>query len=153
MTINIFYFGISKPGLVFLERILKSSLNVKFIGVCGKLKKKKHADKYEKKLLQICKKNKIKFYEPRNITPSFIRKFKNSLGIIGGYDKILDKKLINSFSIGVFNFHFGIIPYTRGCNPTMWSILQGDVAGYTIYRISEKIDLGDIVLIKKLLFE
>jgi methionyl-tRNA formyltransferase len=149
MTINIFYFGISKPGLVFLERILKSSLNVKFIGVCGKLKKKNHADKYEKKLLQICKKNKIKFYEPSKITPSVIRKFENSLGIIGGHDKILDKKLINSFNIGVFNFHFGIIPYTRGCNPTMWSILQGDIAGYTIYRISEKIDLGDIVLIKK----
>lgn len=149
MTINIFFFGISKPGLELLEKILKSSLDINFIGVCGKINKKKHADKYEKKLLKICNKNKIKFYKPKKVTSSVIIKYKNSLGIIGGHDKILDKSLINSFCIGVFNFHFGIIPYTRGCNPTMWSILQGNIAGYTIYKISEKIDLGDTVLIKK----
>jgi methionyl-tRNA formyltransferase len=140
--INIFFFGISPLGIKLLSRIIKNK-NFNIIGVVGKKNKKLHSSDSEKLLIKICDKNQIPIYQDINQLNKIIKK--KSLGIIGGYDGIIKKNTIKLFDKGIFNIHFGIIPYTRGCNPTMWSILQNKKkAGYTLYKISNKIDFGKI---------
>ena len=46
------------------------------------------------------------------------------LGIIAGA-RILKPYIINSFSIGIINFHPGLIPEARGLDTMLWSIYKG----------------------------
>lgn len=47
----------------------------------------------------------------------------------------------------VLNLHWGLSPYYRGSNCTEWAMINDDVfnIGFTIHKISSKIDGGDIV--------
>ena len=47
----------------------------------------------------------------------------------------------------VLNLHWGLSPYYKGSFCTEWALLQNDVRniGFTIHRISTKIDEGDIL--------
>lgn len=144
--INLFFFGISKLGLGILNIAYKES-GFNIIGAIGKKNKKKHADKYESILVKFCESKNIKYFNSLNKVKKIIKK--NSLGIIGGYDGILKDELIKIFDLGIYNIHFGEIPKVRGCNPTIWSILMGNKAAYTLYKINSKIDYGNIVKIEK----
>ena len=142
---NIFFFGISELGYELLKKIINSK-KFNILGCLGKKNKKKHSDKFEILLKNLAKKNNIPYL--KNLKNTKFKIPKNSFGIIGGYDGILKKDIINKFDIGIFNIHFGIIPYTRGCNPTIWSLLQGNIAGYTLYKVDKEIDLGKIIQLK-----
>jgi len=58
---------------------------------------------------------------------------------------VLSKDIINIFPAGVLNLHPALLPYNRGANPNIWSIVDGTPAGVTIHYIDEGIDTGDIV--------
>ncbi len=145
--INFFFFGTSKLGIFILKSLIKQK-DFNIIGAIGKKNKKNHADKYENQLIQICRKNKIKYFKNFDEIKKNIKN--NTFGIIGGYDGILREDFIKYFGKGIYNFHFGIIPNVRGCNPTIWSLLKYKQAGYTFYKINSKIDYGEIVNIGKL---
>ena len=145
--INLFFFGTSKLGIFILKSLIKQK-DFNIIGAIGKKNKKNHADKYENQLIQICRKNKIKYFKNFDEIKKNIKN--NTFGIIGGYDGILREDFIKYFDKGIYNFHFGIIPNVRGCNPTIWSLLKYKQAGYTFYKINSKIDYGEIVNIGKL---
>lgn len=75
-----------------------------------------------------------------------ISKYKLDLLIIGGA-RILKGKIINTPSIGVLNFHPGIIPDVRGIDALKWAIYHNKPIGVTSHIIDEKIDKG--IIIKK----
>ncbi len=136
-TVNVVFFGISNLGIKILKNILK---NKKFniIFAITREKAKPHVVDIEKKYFNLIKQNNL------NLKKNLINIKKlpqNTIGIIGGYDGIVKKKDIEKFDLGIYNIHFGIIPYVRGCNPIMWSILNNHF-GYSIYKIDKKIDKG-----------
>lgn len=46
---------------------------------------------------------------------------------------------------GAINLHPALLPYNRGANPNVWSIVDGTPAGVTLHFIENGIDTGDII--------
>lgn len=67
------------------------------------------------------------------------------LGISVHYKHILDKDTIDSFKYGVMNIHPGYLPYGRGADPIIWSMVNDWPLGITIHWIDEGIDTGNIL--------
>lgn len=65
-----------------------------------------------------------------------------------GYHKLIPKKFVESYLF--VNFHLGILPRWRGLSANGWAILNGaDEIGYTIHRMDDRLDNGDIYYVKK----
>ena len=77
-----------------------------------------------------------------------IKKYKLDIGIILGA-RILEKKIIDAFKLGVINMHPGLLPNNRGLDNIKWAILRGIKQGVTVHLINEKIDHGKIILQKE----
>jgi phosphoribosylglycinamide formyltransferase-1 len=74
----------------------------------------------------------------------FLNNEKFDLGIILG-SRILNKKIINKFKIGILNMHPGLLPENRGLDNIKWGIINNIKQGVTTHLINEKIDLGVLV--------
>ena len=61
------------------------------------------------------------------------------------FDYILRAEFIDLFPDGVVNLHPSFLPYNRGANPNVWSIVEGTPAGVTLHYIDSGIDTGDII--------
>ena len=68
------------------------------------------------------------------------------LAIIGGFNSIFGKPLIDVAQLGVINLHAGPLPKYRGGSPLNWQIINGESdAGISVIRIDEGIDTGEIL--------
>lgn len=73
------------------------------------------------------------------------------IGISVRYDKIIPQSVIVSFKQGIFNTHGGILPEYRGSYCNINSMINNEKEyGVTLHYISQSIDEGDIVAIKKI---
>ena len=81
--------------------------------------------------------------------PSLIRESGAMLGVIAGA-RILKPHVINSFPLGIVNFHPGLIPEARGLDAVLWSILEMVPLGVTAHLIDEQVDAGKILSKKKI---
>ena len=72
---------------------------------------------------------------------TFYKTIKLSLGIVLGA-RILSKKVIDSFSNGIINFHPGVLPENRGLDNLKWAIFNNLPQGVTTHFIDENIDVG-----------
>lgn len=69
----------------------------------------------------------------------------HSHGIVCGFGQIFKRRAIDSFQ-SLVNFHPSILPYYRGPVPSRWVLKNGErQTGYTLHRISERIDAGEIL--------
>lgn len=74
-----------------------------------------------------------------------------ALSIMFGY--ILKPEFIQLFPHGVINLHPSLLPYNRGANPNVWSIIEQTPAGVTLHYIDTGIDTGDIIAQQKVTVE
>ena len=69
---------------------------------------------------------------------------KPDIGVIGGA-RILKKPVIDRFSVGIINFHPGLIPEARGLDALLWSVHFDQKLGVTSHLIDERVDAGSIL--------
>jgi methionyl-tRNA formyltransferase len=63
---------------------------------------------------------------------------------------MIDSDILNLFNKACFNIHGGILPNYRGALSSVWSIINNEkFSGSTIHLMTNKLDCGDIVEIKK----
>lgn len=138
--------GISDYGLGILKWLVDNNYQIEF--VTGKSKKVSHVTGVEKELMVFCEQKSLNYLGNVDCNSDLVCDLarKTDLCIIGGYDKILKKNFLDSPKLGVINTHFGILPQNRGCNPTMWAIVEGITQGVTTYWVNEKIDYGTVIL-------
>ncbi len=74
-----------------------------------------------------------------------IKKYDLDLGIILGA-RIIKKKIIEAFKIGILNLHPGLLPHNRGLDNLKWGILRDIKQGVSAHLISEEIDKGKLIL-------
>lgn len=84
------------------------------------------------------------FYDSK-LDVDIVAAFKPDIGISVFYGYILKPELIEIFPQGIINLHPAYLPYNRGANPNIWSIVDGTPAGVTLHYIDEGIDTGDII--------
>lgn len=49
----------------------------------------------------------------------------------------------------IINLHISFLPYNRGADPIIWSILENTPSGVTIHLVDKGLDTGDIIFQKK----
>lgn len=77
----------------------------------------------------------------KNVEPDYI--------ISCGYQHIVPESILTIPTKGCFNLHPAYLPYNRGANPNVWSIIEGTPAGVTLHYMDPGIDTGDIVARRK----
>ena len=70
---------------------------------------------------------------------------KPDLIISGGFRHILGPEVLSIPPMGSINFHKALLPYNRGANPNVWTIVEGTAAGVSIHLMDQGIDTGDIL--------
>lgn len=78
--------------------------------------------------------------------PNDIIKRGIDIGIISGA-RILKEPVINSFRLGIINYHPGIIPHARGLDALLWSIYNKQPLGVTAHLVDKRVDAGKILQI------
>jgi methionyl-tRNA formyltransferase len=82
----------------------------------------------------------------------FLKRNKIEFIISYGYRHIIKEEIIKEYFNKIINLHISYLPYGRGADPNLWSILEETTTGVTIHYIDKGIDTGDILLQKEVLF-
>ena len=69
-----------------------------------------------------------------------------------GYRHIIKKDILKYFDGRAINFHISYLPWNRGADPNLWSILENTPKGVTIHQIDEGLDTGNIFCQKEIIF-
>jgi len=98
-------------------------------------------------------KNNIRLFQPEKLkSKNFIEELKGlnaDLFIVVAF-RMLPKIVWKIPKKGTINLHGSILPNYRGAAPINWAIINGEKeSGVTTFFINDKIDTGDILLIKK----
>ncbi len=72
--------------------------------------------------------------------------FESTTGVVLDYGLIIPQSVIESFTLGIINSHFSLLPLHRGADPIRAAILEGDqTTGVTIMKIVAELDAGPIL--------
>lgn len=139
---KIVFFGSIGLAKKCLEEIILME-NVELLGVvCSPIKSNW---RNEENVYEYCLRNNIPL-----LTFKEIEELNPDIGISIRFDKVIPKSTIEVFSQGIFNTHGGILPEYRGSYCNINTILNKEkYFGVTLHYISEGLDTGDIVAIKK----
>jgi methionyl-tRNA formyltransferase len=74
-----------------------------------------------------------------------IRQMKPDIGISVSFGQLLRQDFLSIMPSGCVNLHTSLLPYNRGANPNVWSIVNRTPAGVTLHYIDSGIDTGDII--------
>tara|TARA_B110000977_G_scaffold201338_1_gene295453 strand:- start:37499 stop:38212 length:714 start_codon:yes stop_codon:yes gene_type:complete len=148
----------------FLIKIINKIKNIELIIFLIKFKKNnnisafyKKENNFEKKIFFKKKEYRIenKIFTFRDVNSQKIKNkikdLKPELGILFGTKKV-DKDLILLFKKKLINIHRGIIESYRGLDSEFWACINKDYKniGSTIHFVKLKLDVGKIILQKKL---
>ena len=80
-----------------------------------------------------------------------MEKYKADFFVVVAYGLIFSKKILDMPKIAAINIHASLLPKYRGASPIQESLLNNDAeTGVSIMKISEKLDQGDVYLIKRI---
>lgn len=74
-----------------------------------------------------------------------VRQIEPDIAISVGYRHIVPEDIIEIPERGILNLHPSYLPYGRGANPNVWSIVDEDPAGVTLHFMNESLDTGEII--------
>ncbi len=99
--------------------------------------------------------NNIPVYQPETFKNEscleLLKELAPDMIVVAAYGKILPKYVLDYPKYGCINIHGSILPKYRGASPIQAAILNGDKeTGITIMKISEGLDSGDIIYVKKI---
>jgi methionyl-tRNA formyltransferase len=81
--------------------------------------------------------------EPK--TMDRIRELSPEIGVSAFFGYIFKPEFISIFPKGIVNIHPALLPYNRGANPNIWSIVDGTPAGVTLHYVDSGVDTGGII--------
>ena len=79
-----------------------------------------------------------------------LRALRPDLGVSIFFGYILTRECLDIFPKGCVNIHPAYLPWNRGADPSIWSIVEGTPAGATVHYLDEGVDTGDIIAQKKI---
>lgn len=85
------------------------------------------------------------------LTVSFCEKEKFDLAVSYTYRYILTEEILHALSDNVVNMHNAMLPYNRGAEPNLWSIVDKTPRGVTLHYMDANLDKGLIIAQKEVL--
>lgn len=150
------FWGSPKISAQFLEHLFKNA-NDKFCITACVTQSEKTIQRQGKSVARsavhvFAEENGIPVFTPRSVKKEAesllqdLRKVGFDLFIVLAYGKILPQSIICAPRLHSVNFHASLLPLLRGASPIEHSLLQGFTeTGWTLQRITEELDAGDIV--------
>ena len=86
------------------------------------------------------------------LSPIFSELSKYDFLISYGYRYIIREKVLRLFDNRAINLHISLLPWNRGADPNLWSILENTPAGVSIHQLDTGIDTGDILCQREVFF-
>lgn len=83
------------------------------------------------------------FTEPEQLNT--VKQTKPDLILAVGYRHIVPENILNIPELGAVNLHKSYLPYNRGANPNVWSIMEDNPAGTSIHYMTPDVDQGPII--------
>jgi len=74
-----------------------------------------------------------------------------SLGFVFSFGQKISAEIIKLFPLGIINLHPSLLPKFRGPSPIQSTIISGGNTGFTIIKINNDIDAGDILFQKEII--
>ena len=79
-----------------------------------------------------------------------VRSLHGDILITCAYGQILTQDVLDSFPLGVWNIHAGLLPQYRGASPIQSCILNGErETGVSVMKTELGLDCGDVLLVEK----
>tara|TARA_Y100000310_G_scaffold25885_1_gene24755 strand:- start:29310 stop:29915 length:606 start_codon:yes stop_codon:yes gene_type:complete len=85
------------------------------------------------------------FITEEKINLEFLSEFEAEKIISYGYRHILGGDIVSAYDKKIVNLHISYLPFNRGANPNLWSIVEDTQPGVSIHYIDKGIDTGDIL--------
>ncbi|MFC1904271.1 methionyl-tRNA formyltransferase [Chloroflexota bacterium] len=79
-----------------------------------------------------------------------IESIKPDIIVSCGFRYIVTANIRQIPSMGCINIHSSYLPYNRGANPNVWSIIEDTPAGVSIHFMDDGIDTGPIIARRKI---
>jgi|GEM_PF-394312 len=92
------------------------------------------------------------FLFDKKLDKKTLSSLKISLAISYNYSSIISQELIDCMKGKIINLHISYLPYNRGADPNIWSILDETPSGVTIHLIDRGLDTGKILFQKRCYF-
>ena len=70
-----------------------------------------------------------------------------------GYRYIISKEILDYFKGKAINLHISCLPWNKGTDPNLWSILENTPKGVTIHQMDYDLDTGQILYQKEISFD
>lgn len=61
------------------------------------------------------------------------------------YSFILKEDVLEALKFNVVNLHTSLLPWNRGVDPNMWSIIEGTPRGVTLHYMDSRVDKGAVI--------
>ena len=125
-----------------LEEIILDR-DIEFLGAC--CIPLENTWREEESVYEYCKKNKLPILKLEDV-----KSLKPDVGFSIRFNQIIKEDIIDSFTMGIFNTHGGILPKYRGVYSNVNALINGEEEyGVTLHYVQPGIDDGDIVAIKR----
>lgn len=79
------------------------------------------------------------------LTENWCEEQRIDLAVSYTYRFVLSEKTILTLGENVVNLHNSFLPWNRGADPNLWSILDDVPRGVTLHYVSPSLDKGDII--------
>ena len=70
-----------------------------------------------------------------------------------GYRYMVRKEILDYFKGKAINLHISYLPWNKGADPNLWSILEDTPKGVTIHQMDNGLDTGNILCQKEIFFD
>jgi methionyl-tRNA formyltransferase len=92
-------------------------------------------------------------FEDNPIKSEFIKQNRIDFLVSHGYWHIIKKDVLDLLPRKSINLHIALLPWNRGADPNLWSVIEETPPGVTIHYIDEGIDTGPIIAQKYVPFQ
>jgi len=75
----------------------------------------------------------------------FIKEINPDFVVSYGYPFIVKQDVLNMLPNKIINLHCSYLPWNRGSDPDLWSLVDGTPKGVTIHFMDAGVDTGDII--------
>lgn len=80
-----------------------------------------------------------------------LKDYKADIGVSLLCNQYFNKRLLESFRLGIIGFHPSKLPEYKGSNPIFWQMLQDEPhVGVSIFKLDVKIDCGETIMQDKI---
>lgn len=150
---TILFFGTDDFSLYSLKALYEAGFIIGGIITKPDSRKGRGQKIIEPSVKRYAKEKNIPFIQPSNSDEmnKFIIQFKQPVGVLVSFGKIINQETLNLFTPGIINLHPSLLPQYRGPSPIEAAILNGDKStGVTIMKLTPPMDAGPIYIQKEI---